>query len=89
MFRPSDHEMTVRVTTSILRTEDLAGLRNLARLLGDKFVAGYVLYTGQQTLSYGGRIKALPSTHSGSWPRDNGRHVDHPLLTRNGSGYCR
>lgn len=27
---------------------------------GDKFVAGYVLYTGQQALSYGGRIKALP-----------------------------
>jgi len=43
-----------------VRTEDLAGLRNLASPLGDKFVAGYVLYTGQQTLSYGGRIKALP-----------------------------
>jgi len=43
-----------------VRTEDLAGLRNLASHLGDKFVAGYVLYTGQQTLSYGGRIKALP-----------------------------
>ena len=43
-----------------VRTEDLAGLRNLAGHLGDKFVAGYVLYTGQQTLSYGGKIKALP-----------------------------
>jgi predicted AAA+ superfamily ATPase len=43
-----------------VRTEDIAGLRNLARHLGDKFLAGYVLYTGQQTLSYGGRIKALP-----------------------------
>lgn len=43
-----------------VRTEDLTGLRNLASHLGDKFVAGYVLYTGQQTLSYGGRIKALP-----------------------------
>jgi uncharacterized protein len=43
-----------------VRTKDLAGLRNLAHHLGDKFVAGYVLYTGQQTLSYGGRIKALP-----------------------------
>ena len=43
-----------------VRTEDLAGLRNLASHLGDKFVAGYVLYTGQQTLSYGDRIKALP-----------------------------
>jgi uncharacterized protein len=43
-----------------IRTEDLAGLRNLANHVGDKFVAGYVLYTGQQTLSFGGKIKALP-----------------------------
>ncbi|MCO8276303.1 ATP-binding protein [Actinoplanes sp. TRM 88003] len=43
-----------------VRTEDLRGLRHLARLLGDRFVAGYVLYTGQQTLSFGDRIRALP-----------------------------
>lgn len=43
-----------------IRTEDLAGLRNLARLAADKFVAGYVLYTGQQTLSFGDKIKAVP-----------------------------
>jgi predicted AAA+ superfamily ATPase len=43
-----------------IRTEDLAGLRNLARRLGGRFVAGYVLYTGQQSLSFGERIKALP-----------------------------
>jgi predicted AAA+ superfamily ATPase len=43
-----------------VRTEDLAGLRNLAGHLGGKFIAGYILYTGQQTLSYGGKIKALP-----------------------------
>lgn len=43
-----------------VRTEDLAGLRNLAKHVGDKFVAGYVLYTGQQTLSFGGKIKAVP-----------------------------
>ena len=43
-----------------VRTEDLAGLRNLAGHLRDKFVAGYVMYTGQQTLSFGGRIKAIP-----------------------------
>lgn len=43
-----------------VRTDDLAGLRNLAHRLGDKFIAGYVLYTGQQTLSYGDRIKAVP-----------------------------
>jgi uncharacterized protein len=43
-----------------VRTEDLAGLRNLAKLLGDRFVAGYVLYTGQQTLPFGGKIRAVP-----------------------------
>ena len=43
-----------------VRTEDLTGLRHLAARLGDRFVAGYVLYTGGQTLSFGGRIRALP-----------------------------
>lgn len=43
-----------------VRTEDLSGLRNLANLLGDRFVAGFVLYTGQQTLPFGEKIRALP-----------------------------
>jgi predicted AAA+ superfamily ATPase len=43
-----------------VRAEDLAGLRNLASLAGDRFVAGYVLYTGQQTLPFGDKIRALP-----------------------------
>ncbi|WP_210408140.1 ATP-binding protein [Allokutzneria sp. NRRL B-24872] len=43
-----------------VRTEDLTGLRNLANQLGDRFVAGYVLYTGQQTLSFGEKIRAMP-----------------------------
>jgi predicted AAA+ superfamily ATPase len=43
-----------------IHTEDLAGLRNLARHAANKFVAGYVLYTGQQTLSFGDKIKAVP-----------------------------
>lgn len=43
-----------------VRTEDLAGLRNLARHAGDRFIAGYVLYTGQQTLPFGNRIRAIP-----------------------------
>ena len=33
-----------------VRTEDLAGLRHLAQRLGSRLIAGYVLYTGQQTL---------------------------------------
>ena len=43
-----------------VRTEDLAGLRNLARHAGARFVAGVVLYTGQQTLPYGEKIRAVP-----------------------------
>ena len=43
-----------------VRTEDLAGLRNLAGTLGDRFIAGYVLYTGQQTLPFGDKIRAVP-----------------------------
>jgi uncharacterized protein len=43
-----------------VRTDDLAGLRHLAGRLGDRFIAGYVLYTGGQTLPFGDRIRALP-----------------------------
>jgi predicted AAA+ superfamily ATPase len=43
-----------------VRSEDLVGLRHLADRLGPRFVAGYVLYTGQQTLPFGDRLRALP-----------------------------
>jgi uncharacterized protein len=43
-----------------VRIEDLAGLRHLRQRLGSRFVAGYVLYTGQQTLPFGDRLRALP-----------------------------
>ncbi len=43
-----------------VRTADLAGLRNLARQVGDRFVTGYVLHTGQQTLLFGARLRAVP-----------------------------
>ncbi|WP_432987432.1 ATP-binding protein [Dactylosporangium sp. CA-233914] len=43
-----------------VRAEDLAGLRSLASSLGERFVAGFVLYTGQQTLPFGDRIRAIP-----------------------------
>jgi predicted AAA+ superfamily ATPase len=45
---------------SSVRTEDLTGLRGLAAALGDRFVAGFVLYTGQQTLPFGPKIRAVP-----------------------------
>ena len=43
-----------------IRAEDLAGLRHLAQRLGTRFIAGYVLYTGQQTLPFGDRLRAIP-----------------------------
>lgn len=43
-----------------VRAEDLSGLRHLADRLGDRFVAGFVLYTGQQTLPFGPKLRALP-----------------------------
>jgi hypothetical protein len=43
-----------------VRSEDLAGLRHIAERLGQRLVAGYVLYTGQQTLPFGDRLRALP-----------------------------
>jgi predicted AAA+ superfamily ATPase len=43
-----------------VRSEDLAGLRHLSRRLGARMVAGYVLYTGQQTLPFGDGLRAVP-----------------------------
>ena len=43
-----------------VRSEDLAGLRHLAERVGDRFVAGYVLYTGKQTLPFGPKLRAVP-----------------------------
>ena len=43
-----------------VRSEDLAGLRHLSHRLGHRLIAGYVLYTGQQTLPFGDGLRALP-----------------------------
>ncbi len=43
-----------------VRGEDFRGLRHLANRLGDRFRAGIVLYAGEQQLSFGGRLTALP-----------------------------
>jgi len=43
-----------------IHTEDLAGLRHLSQRLGPRFIAGFILYTGQQTLPFGDRLRALP-----------------------------
>jgi hypothetical protein len=45
---------------STVGREDFSGLRHLAQRLGDDFLVGLVLYTGQQTLSFGPRLRAMP-----------------------------
>jgi predicted AAA+ superfamily ATPase len=46
--------------SATVRAEDFRGLRHLAARLGDDFVAGIVLYTGPETLSFGDRLRAMP-----------------------------
>jgi len=43
-----------------VRGDDFRGLRHLAERLGSKFLAGFVLYTGEQVLPFGDRLRALP-----------------------------
>jgi predicted AAA+ superfamily ATPase len=46
--------------SSTLHREHLSGLRYLAETLGDRFVAGYLLYSGKETLPFANRITAMP-----------------------------
>jgi uncharacterized protein len=45
---------------STVRAEDFRGMRHLADRLGDELLVGVVLYTGQQTLPFGPRFRAVP-----------------------------
>jgi hypothetical protein len=45
---------------STVGQDDFSGLRHLAQRLGDDFIVGLVMYTGQQTLSFGPRLRAVP-----------------------------
>ncbi len=45
---------------STVRAEDFRGLSHLSGRLGDDLVVGIVLYTGQQTLPFGPRFRAMP-----------------------------
>jgi predicted AAA+ superfamily ATPase len=46
--------------SSTVRAEDFAGLRHLEARLGDDLLVGIVLYTGQQTLPFGPKMRAMP-----------------------------
>lgn len=43
-----------------MRSDDFRGLRHLADRLGDSLITGIVLYTGQQTLPFGPKFRAMP-----------------------------
>ncbi|MFW6694150.1 ATP-binding protein [Streptomyces sp. MAR4 CNX-425] len=45
---------------STVKAEDFRGLRHLADRLGSDLLTGIVLYTGQQTLPFGPRFRAIP-----------------------------
>jgi predicted AAA+ superfamily ATPase len=45
---------------STVRSDDFRGLRRLADRLGEDFVAGVVLYTGDSTLPFGEKMRAMP-----------------------------
>ncbi|MFZ0159514.1 MAG: DUF4143 domain-containing protein [Kineosporiaceae bacterium] len=45
---------------STVRSEDFRGLRHLAARLGDDLAIGIVLYTGERTLPFGPRLRAMP-----------------------------
>lgn len=45
---------------STVKGDDFRGLRHLADRLGDDLEVGVVLYTGQQTLPFGSRFRAIP-----------------------------
>jgi predicted AAA+ superfamily ATPase len=49
----------VKATQSVSR-KHFSGLRYLRDTLSERFVLGIVLYTGQESLSYGDRLAALP-----------------------------
>lgn len=43
-----------------VRADDFRGIRHLARKLGDRLIAGFVLYAGTQALPFGDRLRAVP-----------------------------
>lgn len=43
-----------------VRSEDFRGIQHVMRRIGDQLLAGFVLYSGQQALPFGERLRALP-----------------------------
>jgi uncharacterized protein len=43
-----------------VRADDFRGLRHLADRIGTDFLAGIVLHTGNQSFSFGPRMRTMP-----------------------------
>lgn len=43
-----------------VRSDDFRGLRRLQRTVGDRFRAGFVLYSGEESLPFGDGLACLP-----------------------------
>jgi len=46
--------------SSTVKSGDFKGLKHLSELLGDHFLGGIVLYTGDQPVPFGSNLYALP-----------------------------
>jgi predicted AAA+ superfamily ATPase len=57
---------------STVGPDDFRGLRRLADRLGDDFIVGIVLYTGTSTLSFGGKMRAVPVSSLWQVPAQGG-----------------
>ena len=67
---------------STVRSEDFHGLRRLEDRLGEDFVVGAVLYTGNTTLPFGPKLRAMPISVLWQLPPDGFRGLarDHALV---------
>lgn len=68
----SRHRQVVGIevkAASTVRSEDFSGLRRLAERLGDEFLVGIVLYTGNTTLPFGPNLRAMPVSALWQLPR--------------------
>ena len=74
-----------------VRAEDFRGLRHLANRLGDRFRAGIVLYAGEQQLSFGDRLSALPISAlwtTAPWPTHGNPPACLPALASASNRRC-
>jgi len=58
---PVDEVVAIDVKpSSTVKSGDFRGLKYLSHLLGDRFLSGIVLYTGDQPVPFGSNLYALP-----------------------------